>query len=110
LLLLIRFDQGSPPAFLFEIPRRFRGLGRRRKDRPRIVLEELEPRAEVFDVPEPAGNGERRTEKRRSEFRHEFLCRVGRFPESAREVAVKPAFMPGPVGMLVEASTSPDLD
>ena len=103
LLLLIRFDQDSPPAFFFQKPRRLGRFGRGGKDRPRIVLEELQPRADIFGVPEPSGNGERRTEKRRSEFRHEFLGRVGRFSESAREVTVESAFMPGPVGMLVEA-------
>ena len=103
LLFLIRFGRDSPPALFFEIPRRLGRFGRGGKDRPRIVLEELEPRADIFGVPEPAGNRERRREKRRSEFRHQFLCRIGRFPKPAREVAVESAFMSGPVGMLVEA-------
>ena len=103
LLVSIRFNRYPPPAFFFEIPRRLRRFGRRCEDRPRVVLEELEPRTEVFSVPEPAGNGECRTEERGGEFRNEFFRRIGRLPKPTREVAVESAFMSRPVGVLVQA-------
>lgn len=92
---------GGERAQVVGDPARLAGGG---EDRLGIGVQQLEPAADVLGMPQPALDAELGAQERRGQLGDELLGGISPAAETPREVAGKPARMPRPVGVLVQAS------
>ena len=85
-----------------QIVGRFAGETSRSEDCPLVLTEHLKPRTDIIGMAHGRPDRQRSAGEGACQLRHELLAGIGAAPEGAGEVAVQPAFVPGPVAKLVE--------
>jgi hypothetical protein len=75
------------------------------EERPRVRLEQPDPRRDVARVPEIAVNRELSAQEPRAQFGHQFLCSVRPLAEGGAQITIQPRPVPSPVSKLVKRHT-----